>query len=83
MQGQQVQNQKGLYAYTPRQPGFESNIVYADDAKHARLRRIYGLAFTPKAIEQQAAMLMKYAYLLVMQLKVAVQKNPVQDMSAW
>ncbi|KAF2099150.1 cytochrome P450 CYP3/CYP5/CYP6/CYP9 [Rhizodiscina lignyota] len=83
MQSGRVQNQKDPYAYTPRQPGFESGIIHADDAKHARLRRIYGPAFTPKAVEEQAAMLMKYADLLVTQLKAVVQKNPVQDMSAW
>jgi hypothetical protein len=32
-------------------------------------------------VEEQAAMLVKYADLLVIQLKAAVQKNPVQDMS--
>lgn len=47
------------------------------------MRRIYGPAFTPKAVEEQAAMLMKYANLLVTQLKGALKKNPVQDMSAW
>ena len=83
MQSGRVQNQKDPYAYTPQQPGFESGIIHADDAKHARLRKIYGPAFTPKAVEEQSAMLMKYANLLVTQLKAVVQKNPIQDISAW
>jgi cytochrome P450 len=83
MQNGRVQNQKDPYAYTPQVPGFESGIIHANDTKHARLRRIYGPAFTPKAVEEQAAILMKYANLLVTQLKEAVQKNPVQDMSSW
>jgi len=83
MQPGRVQNPKDPFAYTPQVPGFDSNIIHAPDTKHARLRRIYGQAFTPKAVEEQAAMLVKYADLLVTQLKAAVQKNPVQDMSAW
>ncbi|KAH8812646.1 cytochrome P450 ClCP1 [Xylogone sp. PMI_703] len=83
MQPGRIQNQKDPYAYTPQQPGFESGIVHANDAKHAHLRRIYGPAFTPKAVEEQAALLVKYANLLITQLKVAVEKNPVQDLSAW
>lgn len=83
MQSGRIQNQKDLRAYTPLEPAFESNIVHANDTLHARLRRIYGPAFTPKALEDQAGMLMKYANLLITQLKAAVPKNPVQDMSAW
>lgn len=83
MQSGRVQNQKDPYAYVPRQPGFDSGIVHANDALHARLRRIYGPAFTPKAVEEQTAMLVKYANLLVTKLKEAVQQNTVQDMSAW
>lgn len=83
MQNGRVQNQKDPYSYTPPHEGFYSNIIHANDTMHARLRRIYGPAFTPKALEEQQGMLMKYANLLVTQLKAAVQKNPVQDMSAW
>ncbi|KAF2438407.1 cytochrome P450 [Karstenula rhodostoma CBS 690.94] len=55
----------------------------ATDAAHARLRRIYRQAFTPKAIEGPGGMLLKYADLLVEQLKVSAGREPVQDMSAW
>jgi cytochrome P450 len=56
-----VQNPKDPFAYTPQVPGFDSNIMHAPDTTHARLCRIYGQAFTPKAVEEQAAMLVKYA----------------------
>lgn len=83
MQPGRVQNRKDRFGYTPLLPGWESNIVHANDTMHARLRRIYGPAFTPKAVEEQSGMLSKYADLLVSQLKAAIAKNPVQDMSAW
>jgi cytochrome P450 len=83
MQPGRVQNKKDHFNYAPLQPGWESKIVYANDTVHSRLRRLYGPAFTPKAIEEQSGMLMKYANLLVSQLKNAVAKNSVQDMSAW
>ena len=83
MQNGRVQNRKCVDAYTPLQPGFEKGIIHADDTTHARLRRIYGPAFTPKALEEQTDMLLKYADLLITQLKMAVQKQPAQDMSAW
>jgi cytochrome P450 len=83
MQSGRVQNQKCIDSYTPLQPGSEKGIIIANDATHARLRRIYGPAFSLKAVEEQADMLLKYANLLVTQLKKAVQKQPVQDMSAW
>lgn len=83
MQPGRVQNQKDHLNYTPLAPGWESKIVYANDAIHARLRRLYGPAFTPKAVEEQSGMLMKYADLLISQLKKATAKEPVQDMCAW
>lgn len=83
MQNGRLQNPKDFMVYPPRIPGYESNIVHANDTVHARLRRIYGPAFTPKAVEEQAGMLMKYANLLVTQLKMALKKSAVQDVSAW
>lgn len=64
-------------------PGYEESIIHADDATHRRIRRIYAHAFTPKALDEQAGMLQKYANLMVTQLKVAVKGNAIQDMSAW
>ncbi|KAK4544572.1 hypothetical protein LTR36_004144 [Oleoguttula mirabilis] len=83
LQPGRIQNAKDKYAYSPLEPGWDSNIIFANDAMHARLRRIYGPAFTPKAVEEQSGMLIKYADLLVTQLKNAIKRNPVQDMSAW
>jgi cytochrome P450 len=53
MQAGRVQNPKDPFASTPQVPGFDSNIIHAHDTKHACLRRIYGQAFTPKAVEEQ------------------------------
>lgn len=78
-----TQNAKDLDAYTPKMTGYEKSIIMANDAQHARLRRIYGPAFTPKAVEEQSGMLLKYANLFVTSLKRAIASNPVQDMSAW
>jgi hypothetical protein len=83
MQPGRVQNPKDPFAYTPQVPGFDSNIIHASDTKQARLRRIYGQVFTLKAVEEQVSLLVKYADLLVTQLKAAVQKKPVQDLSVW
>jgi cytochrome P450 len=82
MQSGRVQNQRCSDAYTPWKEGFDSGIIHANDALHARLRRIYGPAFTPKAVEEQGPMLMKQASLLITQLKAVVQQIPAQDMSA-
>jgi cytochrome P450 len=83
MQSGRVQNLRRSDAYTPWKEGFGSGITHTSDALHARLRRIYGPAFTPKAVEEQGPMLMKYAKLLITQLKAVVQRIPAQDMSAW
>ncbi|KAK3213566.1 hypothetical protein GRF29_28g342805 [Pseudopithomyces chartarum] len=62
LQPGRVQNKKDQAAYTP--PADEmfdgaTGIIHAGDGAHARLRRIYGQAFTPKAIEGLAGMLVK------------------------
>jgi cytochrome P450 len=83
MQDGRIQNRKDPYTYPPLPPGSEIGIIQANDVLHARLRRIYGPAFTSKAVAEQASILTKYADLLVLQLKAALLKNPVQDISAW
>lgn len=83
LQPGRVQNQKDKYALTPLQPGWEQGIILADDIVHARLRKIYGAAFTPKALDEQSRMLQKYADLLVAQMKLAMKRDEVLDMSAW
>ncbi|TKA72129.1 hypothetical protein B0A55_06358 [Friedmanniomyces simplex] len=83
LQPGRVQNQKDIFAYTPLLPGWEQGIIRADDTFHARLRKMYGAAFTPKALDDQSAMLQKYADLLVTQLKAAIKLEAVQNMSAW
>ncbi|KAK3671590.1 hypothetical protein LTR78_008513 [Recurvomyces mirabilis] len=69
--------------YTPLPPGWEQSIVLSDDVTHARLRKMYGAAFTSKALEEQSGLLLRYANLMIAQLKVALQQDPTQDVSAW
>ena len=77
------QNVKDFDPYGPLQQGHDREIIHANDVTHARLRRIYGPAFTPKAVEEQTGMLLKYADLLVTSLKKAIAINPTQDLSSW
>jgi cytochrome P450 len=84
MQPGRIQNQRDPASYTPPADGdFGDGFIDSADVPHARLRRIMGPAFTPKAIEGLSGMLMKYSDLLVTQLTLAVKTNPVQDISAW
>ncbi|KAJ4356741.1 uncharacterized protein N0V89_004777 [Didymosphaeria variabile] len=86
LQSDRVQNPKDEQAYTPganNDSRETKGIVNANDVQHARLRRIYGQAFTQKAIEGLGDMLVKYANLLVEQLSLAIEKDDVQDLSAW
>ena len=64
-------------------PGHERQVIFANDENHSLLRKIYGPAFTPKAVEEQGDMLLKYADRLVATLKIAITERPVQDMSAF
>lgn len=86
LQHGRVQNPRDIAAYTPlANDDYKdaTGMLHASDAKHARLRRIIGQAFTPKAIEGLEGMLLKYADLLVEQLALAMARDSVQDMSAW
>jgi cytochrome P450 len=88
LQSNRIQNRKDPHAYSPQMKGWEMNIIYAEDSVHQKLRRIYGPAFTPKALEEQQGMLLKYADMLVEQLKGKVGEEgnggeSVQDLSAW
>ena len=71
-------------SYTPpADADFRDSLIQSGDTAHARLRRIFGQAFTPMALENMTRMLTKYSDKLVQQLRAAAEKNPVQDMSAW
>ncbi|KAK0934063.1 hypothetical protein LTR29_014379 [Friedmanniomyces endolithicus] len=83
LQPGRVQNQKDTTVYPPLPPGYQESIILSQDSVHARLRKIYGAAFTPKALDEQSGLLQKYADLLITQLKAAVKVNMIQDMSAW
>jgi len=77
------QNTKDIHSYGPLERGEAKNIILARDANHARLRRLYGPAFTPKAVEEQGQMLLKYADLLISRLKQSISTAAVQDVSDW
>ncbi|KAK0909437.1 hypothetical protein LTR91_008538 [Friedmanniomyces endolithicus] len=83
LQPGRVQNQKDTTVYPPLPPGYQESIILSQDSVHARLRKMYGAAFTPKALDEQSGLLQKYADLLITQLKAAVKVNTIQDMSAW
>lgn len=84
LQPGRIQNQRDPASYTPPADGdFGDGLLDSGDVVHSRLRRIFGQAFTPKALESMSGMLTKYSDKLITQLKLAVEKNPVQDMSAW
>ena len=83
MQPGRIQNRKDPFSLPVMEPGMEPEIVLADDVNHARFRRLFGPAFTTKALEEQQGMLSKYADLLISELKSNVAKNPVQDVTAW
>ncbi|TKA45892.1 hypothetical protein B0A54_03577 [Friedmanniomyces endolithicus] len=83
LQPGRVQNQKDTTVYPPLPPGYQQSIILSEDGVHARLRKMYGAAFTPKALDEQSGLLQKYADLLITQLKAAVKVNTIQDMSAW
>ncbi|KAK4498607.1 hypothetical protein PRZ48_011266 [Zasmidium cellare] len=78
-----TQNRKDREAYTPDTPGRNQGIIHANDADHAKLRKIYAPAFSSQALEEQSKMLTEFADLLVNQLQKAASKNPVQDMTRW
>jgi cytochrome P450 len=83
MQPGRIQNQKDPFSLPPIEPDMEPEIILADDVNHARFRRIYGPAFTTKALEEQQGLLSKYANRMIFELNSNVAKNPVQDMTAW
>lgn len=77
------QNRKDLHWYGPLEAGWERQIVVAPDTNHARLRRIFGPAFTPKAVDELSGMLLKYSNRFIECLTKAIETKAVQDMSAW
>jgi cytochrome P450 len=84
LQPGRIQHQKDRASYLPPEDrDFGAGLIHASDGAHARLRRIFGQAFTPKALEGMSGTLIKYSDMLVEQLRLAVGNYPVQDISAW
>lgn len=74
------QNAKDKYSFIPDMGG----LLVADDATHARRRRLLMSSFSNKFLEEQQPMLMKFVDLMIAQLKGRIQANDnVQDMVSW
>ncbi|KAK2008307.1 cytochrome P450 [Colletotrichum eremochloae] len=60
-------------------------ILEADDVNHARFRRIFSHAFSPKALQEQEPIFQKYTTLLIQRLKekMAGGSQGVFDLLAW
>lgn len=61
-----------------------ASILVADDANHARVRRLVSHAFSEKALRGQEDIMQTYVSLLIRRLqKHATSSNPVLDMNKW
>ena len=88
---------RDIYAHHQGRPNFPKNplwmapgdngihsILSADDADHARYRRLLSHAFSEKALRQQEYLLLQYIDLLISRLtKIAESHNPVVNMVQW
>lgn len=66
-----------------RPPGAISNIIFSDDADHARFRRALGHAFSEKALGQQEQLIRGYVDLLIGSLAVEAERGASVDMTMW
>jgi len=84
LQPGRVQNRKDPLSYPVNDgEGLDQHIIFADDAHHARIRRLLGPAFTTAATKDLAGLIERYADLLVTQLGKVADGEQVQDMSHW
>lgn len=60
-------------------------ILEADDVNHARFRKIFSHAFSPKALQEQEPIFQKYTSLLIHKLKDKIDGNSQGefDILAW
>lgn len=66
-----------------RQPGAISNILFSNDADHARFRRGLSHAFSEKALSQQEALIKGYVDLLVQGLAEEARESRSADLTMW
>ncbi|KAF2133504.1 cytochrome P450 [Dothidotthia symphoricarpi CBS 119687] len=57
-------------------PNGSYNLIQAHDADHARMRKIFGPAFSDRALKQQEPLFLRYVDMLVSKFKEAIDKNP-------
>ena len=66
-----------------RPPGSVPNIIFSNDADHARFRRALAHAFSEKALAQQESLIKKYVDLLVEGLSEESRGGRSVDMTMW
>lgn len=84
LQSGRVQNRKDHFSYPVH--NYDENvgdIIFGEDVQHARLRRLLAPGFTTAAVKDLSSMIESYGSLLITQLRKAVEKEPVQDLSHW
>lgn len=75
------QNPKDLAAFPALHPGQSVDLVRANDADHARHRRLLSHAFSAKALDDQQPIVLSYVDLLIQRLRENAARP--QDMVAW
>ncbi|KAK1842688.1 benzoate 4-monooxygenase cytochrome p450 [Colletotrichum chrysophilum] len=61
----------------------QSNILFADDANHARIRRGVSHAFSPKALAEQEPLIYEYVDKLVWRLSDVAESRMPTEMGRW
>ncbi|KAI8236888.1 hypothetical protein K4K54_001689 [Colletotrichum sp. SAR 10_86] len=61
----------------------QSNILFADDANHARIRRGVSHAFSPKALAEQEPLVYEYVDKLVWRLSDVAESRMPTEMGRW
>lgn len=66
-----------------RPPGTVDNVLFSNDADHARFRRALSHAFSEKALSQQEGLIRGYVDLLIESLAEEAKSGNSADMTMW